>query len=80
MSPKAEWLSHIRAASSDMDGVVYVGKRPLPGVQAMFDYLDATGRSWLCITNNASMTSQQFADKLGGHGHPRLTHTDSRQF
>jgi 4-nitrophenyl phosphatase len=64
MSPKTEWLSHIRAALFDMDGVVYVGKRPLPGVQAVFDYLDATGRSWLCITNNASMTSQQFADKL----------------
>jgi 4-nitrophenyl phosphatase len=44
--------------------VIYVGKRPLPGVQAMLDYLDATGRGWLCITNNASMTSQQFAGKL----------------
>jgi 4-nitrophenyl phosphatase len=64
MSPKTEWLSHIRAALFDMDGVVYVGKRPLPGVQAMFDFLDASGRGWLCITNNASMTSQQFADKL----------------
>jgi 4-nitrophenyl phosphatase len=30
----------------------------------MFDYLDAAGHGWLCITNNASMTSQQFADKL----------------
>jgi 4-nitrophenyl phosphatase len=64
MSPKTEWLSQIRAALFDMDGVIYVGKRPLPGVQAMFDYLDASGRSWLCITNNASMTSEQFAEKL----------------
>jgi 4-nitrophenyl phosphatase len=64
MSPTTAWLSQIRAALFDMDGVVYVGKRPLPGVQAMFDYLDANGCGWLCITNNASMTSQQFADKL----------------
>lgn len=64
MSSHIEWLSQIRAALFDMDGVVYVGKRPLPGVQAMFDYLDASGRGWLCITNNASMTSQQFSDKL----------------
>lgn len=68
MEPKHEWLKGIRAALFDMDGVVYVGKRPLPGVQAMFDYLDATGRGWLCVTNNASMTSQQFSDKLGAMG------------
>lgn len=64
MTTHIEWLSQVRAALFDMDGVVYVGKRPLPGVQAMFDYLDASGRGWLCITNNASMTSQQFSDKL----------------
>lgn len=63
-TPQTKWLAHIRAALFDMDGVVYVGKRPLPGVQALFDYLDAGGRGWLCITNNASMTSQQFSDKL----------------
>jgi 4-nitrophenyl phosphatase len=64
MQPNIEWLTEVRAALFDMDGVVYVGKRPLPGVQDMFDYLDASGRRWLCITNNASMTSQQFSDKL----------------
>jgi ribonucleotide monophosphatase NagD (HAD superfamily) len=37
MPSKTEWLAHIRAALFDMDGVVYVGKRPLPGVQALFD-------------------------------------------
>ena len=67
-TPQTRWLAHIRAALFDMDGVVYVGKRPLPGVQAMFDYLDATGRGWLCITNNASMTSQQFSAKLSDMG------------
>ena len=67
-TPQTKWLAHIRAALFDMDGVVYVGKRPLPGVQALFDYLDASGRGWLCITNNASMTSQQFSDKLKDMG------------
>lgn len=57
-------LRHVRAVLFDMDGVIYVGNRPLPGVQAMLDYLDSTGRRWLCITNNASNTSQMFADKL----------------
>lgn len=57
-------LRKVRAVLFDMDGVIYVGNRPLPGVQAMLDYLDSTGRRWLCITNNASNTSEMFADKL----------------
>lgn len=59
-----EPLRQVRAVLFDMDGVVYVGNQPLPGVQELFDYLDQTGRKWLCITNNASNTSQMFADKL----------------
>jgi 4-nitrophenyl phosphatase len=51
-----------------MDGVLYVGNRPLPGVQELWNYLDATGRRWLCITNNASNTAPMFADKLNKMG------------
>ncbi|MEZ4859863.1 MAG: HAD-IIA family hydrolase [Caldilineaceae bacterium] len=57
-------LAGVRAVLFDMDGVIYVGNQPLPGVQEMLDYLDGSGRRWLCITNNASNTSQMFADKL----------------
>jgi 4-nitrophenyl phosphatase len=48
----------------DMDGVLYVGNQALPGVQELLDYLDASGRKWLCVTNNSSRTSQDFSDKL----------------
>ena len=51
-----------------MDGVIYVGTQLLPGVQAMFDYLEQTGRKWLCVTNNASKTPAQFVEKLTGMG------------
>lgn len=61
---RTENLKHVRAVLFDMDGVIYVGNRPLPGVQDLLDYLDGTGRRWLCITNNASNTSLMFADKL----------------
>lgn len=67
MANEAEQLAklrRVRAVLFDMDGVIYVGNQPLPGVQALLDYLDATDRRWLCITNNASNTSQMFADKL----------------
>lgn len=57
-------LQSVRAVLFDMDGVVYVGDRPLPGVQEMLDYLESTGRKWLFVTNNASRTPEQFADKV----------------
>ena len=47
-----------------MDGVIYVGDRPLPGVTAVLEYLTATKRKFLFVTNNASKTSEQFVEKL----------------
>ncbi len=61
-------LARIRGVLLDMDGVVYVGSRPLPGVQELLDYLDATGRGWLFVTNNASQRPEQFAEKLARMG------------
>ncbi|MBO9394777.1 HAD-IIA family hydrolase, partial [Caldilinea sp.] len=61
-------LSAIRAVLFDMDGVIYVGHRPLPGVQELLDYLDATGRRWMLVTNNAALTSQQFSEKVAAMG------------
>lgn len=58
----------IRGVLFDMDGVVYVGSRLLPGVQQIFDYLERTGRKWLCVTNNASRTPAQFVEKLESMG------------
>jgi 4-nitrophenyl phosphatase len=48
----------VRGVLFDMDGVVYVGSRLLPGVQEMFDYLEKTGRR----------TPAQFVEKLTGMG------------
>lgn len=61
-------LSTIRAVLLDMDGVLYVGNSPLPGVQDFLDYLDASGRRWLCVTNNASKTPAMFTEKLAAMG------------
>ena len=59
-----ERLASIRAVLLDMDGVVYVGESPLPGVQDFLDYLEATGRKWLCVTNNSTKTPELFVEKL----------------
>lgn len=61
-------LGAIRAVLFDMDGVLYVGSRPLPGVREMLSYLESSGRGFLCVTNNASMTSALFAEKLAKMG------------
>lgn len=57
-------LRTVRGVLFDMDGVIYVGTRPLPGVQEAIDYLAATGRAFLFVTNNASKTSEQFVERL----------------
>ena len=61
---EAGLLRRVRAVLLDMDGVLYVGNQPLPGVQELLDYLDASGRRWLCVTNNSSRTSATFSEKL----------------
>jgi 4-nitrophenyl phosphatase len=66
-------LRSLQAVLFDMDGVIYVGNRVLPGVQTLLDYLEQSGRKWLFVTNNASLTSHQFAEKLakmGVRAHP----------
>ena len=61
---EAALLRGVRAVLLDMDGVLYVGNQALPGVQELLDYLDASGRKWLCVTNNSSRTSTDFSQKL----------------
>lgn len=61
-------LRSIRALLFDMDGVLYVGPHLLPGVAELLAYLDATDRRYLCVTNNASLTSVDFAQRLDRMG------------
>ena len=61
-------LKEVRAVLLDMDGVVYVGEEPLPGVQELLDYLEATARNWLFVTNNSSRTPVQFVEKIARMG------------
>ena len=64
MTRELAGLSAVRGVLFDMDGVIYVGTRPLPGVQEALDYLASTGRAFLFVTNNASKTPEQFVERL----------------
>lgn len=52
----------------DLDGVVYVGSEAIDGVADRIDRVRSTGRHVAFVTNNASRTPAQVADKLTGVG------------
>src|SRR5262245_59680938 len=57
-------LRALRAFLIDLDGVVYTGSTPIPGAREFFQFLAATGRAFQCITNNSTLTAEQFAARL----------------
>jgi len=61
-------LTTIRAVLFDMDGVLYRGAVPLPGVNELLQFLAQRDIAYACITNNASRTPQQVAAKIQAMG------------
>ena len=61
-------LNNIGGLIIDMDGVLWHGKQPLPGLQAFFELLRAKQLPFILATNNASLTQQQYIEKLAGMG------------
>ena len=61
-------LAEIRSFIIDMDGVLWEGDRPLPGLLAFFAALRASGRRFVLATNNAGRTPEQYTTKLAGMG------------
>jgi 4-nitrophenyl phosphatase len=59
-------LTHYRTVLFDMDGVLYRGKQVLPGTRELLAFLDRQQIGYGCITNNSTMTSEQYAAKLAG--------------
>lgn len=58
----------MQAAIIDMDGVLWEGQRPLPGLTAFVDRLRTRGMPFVLATNNASRTPEQYVDKLASLG------------
>jgi HAD superfamily hydrolase (TIGR01450 family) len=55
----------------DLDGVVYRGEQLLPGARDLVEWLDATGRKVLYLSNNSIATPQEVEAKLARLGMPR---------
>jgi 4-nitrophenyl phosphatase len=61
-------LTAIRSVLFDMDGVLYRGKQRLDGAVELLAFLQQQGIPVACITNNASMSPEQYEEKLHGMG------------
>lgn len=65
-------LSNIRAVISDMDGVLWHGEMPLPGIHEFFDLLHTQPIPYVLATNNSSKTRQDYVNKLAKMGVPGI--------
>ena len=64
-------VARLRAARAflfDMDGVLYRGPDPLPGVGPLLDRLVADGCGYVLATNNSMASPAEYTTRLGGMG------------
>jgi 4-nitrophenyl phosphatase len=60
-----EQVAHrYRFVLMDMDGVLYRGNQPLPGLNQFFDFLHAKKFQYRLLTNNATQSAESFRQKL----------------
>jgi len=67
-SNRTKPLQGAQALIIDMDGVLWHGSRPLPGIQEFFQVLRRRGMPFVLATNNASSTPRQYVAKLADMG------------
>ena len=61
-------FSTIKGVICDMDGVLWRGETPLPGLRDFFALLEARRINYVLATNNASKTPEQYVEKLARLG------------
>jgi len=52
----------------DMDGVLYLGDKPMPCLHGFFAFLRERSISFVLATNNSTRTSEEYVDKLARMG------------
>jgi 4-nitrophenyl phosphatase len=61
-------ITRIAGFLFDMDGVLYRGRRPLPGARALLDELARRNVPFAVVTNNSARTPRQYARQLAAMG------------
>lgn len=57
-------LTQLRSVIIDMDGVLYRGSTPILGAASFLGFLRESGIPFLLLTNNSTLTAEQYAAKL----------------
>ena len=65
-------IEQTKAVIADMDGVLWRGPQPLPGMREFFNHLFARELNFVLATNNSSRTRQDYVDKLAAMGVNRV--------
>ena len=63
-----ETLRNLRGLVIDMDGVLWQGDQPMPGLQEFFEALHLHGIKFILATNNNTMPPEGFVKKAAGMG------------
>lgn len=61
-------IDNVAGLIIDMDGVLWHGNNPIQGLTAFFETLRELALPFVLATNNASLTQQQYIDKLAKMG------------
>jgi 4-nitrophenyl phosphatase len=61
-------IDNVKGLIIDMDGVLWHGNNPIAGLVAFFSILRKIDLPFVLATNNASLTQQQYIDKLAKMG------------
>lgn len=61
-------LTAIEAAAFDLDGVLWRADQVLPGVPALFHFLEQAGIPYVFVTNNSTKRVATYVDRLTGLG------------
>jgi len=61
-------LNTIKHLLIDMDGVLWRGDQPIPGLSDFFESLRAHHVGYAFLTNNGTRTNAEYATKFGGFG------------
>ena len=61
-------LTQIRALIIDIDGTLWCGQRPLPGLNQLFDFLSRQAIAFVVATNNTTEAPEEYWHRLQGLG------------
>jgi 4-nitrophenyl phosphatase len=67
-TPTQQTLRGVRGLVMDMDGVLYRGNEPTPGLQEFFAFLEAEKIHYLLLTNNSTTLPEGYVKKLAAMG------------